>query len=87
MNKPWVKQIRRESGLIENICKCGVGHPSAGSINWMKINGIKYMGVHGCCGCCQNKEWQLADLQNGLEIANLLLFDALKALRRAEKKK
>jgi len=68
--KPWVSTIRRASGLVEHICKCGVGHPAYGSVHWMELHGRKTMGVHGCCGCCQDKDWQIADLKEGVEIAN-----------------
>ena len=76
--KPWVKTIRRETGLVEHICKHGVGHPAIGSVHWMKLNGVNGMEVHGCDGCCNTKEWRDADLLEGLEIANKLLFDALR---------
>lgn len=75
--KPWVETIRRETGLIENVCKCGVGHPAIGSVHWMKLNGREKMGIHGCCGCCHSVEWRLADAQEGLRIANELLFKAM----------
>lgn len=45
-------QLIRETGLVEDICKCGVGHPN---LTWMKKydpDGSKYYGIHGCCGCC-----------------------------------
>ena len=85
MRKPWVQTIRRETGLIEHVCKCGVGHPSAGSVHWMKLNGIKSMGVHGCCGCCRDQKWQMEDLWSGLRIANKLLFDELKRKKKGKK--
>ena len=85
MSKPWVKTIRRETGLIEHVCKCGVGHPAAGSVHWMKLNGMKGYGVHGCCGCCRSEKWQLEDLWSGLRIANKLLFQALKKGKKNER--
>ena len=50
-----VQQIIRESGLVEDICKHGVGHPN---IEWLKKQdawGKFGFAVHGCDGCC-NKE-------------------------------
>ena len=49
-----VDQIVRASGLVEDICKHGTGHPNA---DWMKIHdpdGELGFGIHGCCQnmCC-----------------------------------
>jgi len=76
MTKPWIKTIRRASGLVEHICKHGVGHPAYGSVHWHKLHGRDGMDVHKCCGCCADKDWQIADLKEGVEIANALLYDA-----------
>ncbi len=70
---PWEKTIRRASGLVEHICKCGVGHPAIGSVQWLKLHGDNHAGVHGCCGCCTTTEWRLADAVDGLRITNELL--------------
>ena len=48
-------QIIRASGLIEDVCIHGVGHPNE---NWLKIHdpdGSKGYAIHGCCEglCCQ----------------------------------
>ena len=49
----WAKtQIIRETGLVEDICKCGVGHPNR---EFLKKN-EDYSGIHGCCGCCHKKK-------------------------------
>ena len=66
--KPWIQTIRRESGLIEHICRHGTGHPAIGSVHWMELNGIECMDVHGCDGCCRNIEWKLADVIEGLKV-------------------
>lgn len=42
----WTLHVR-ETGLIEVICPCGVGHPLPA-----KYQPTYYNGVHGCCGCC-----------------------------------
>lgn len=43
----------RESGLIERVCGCGVGHPDPDSAAWLNRRlGDTTWGVHGCCGCC-----------------------------------
>jgi|PlaIllAssembly_1097288.scaffolds.fasta_scaffold181920_4 hypothetical protein len=51
-----VQQITRGSGLIENICKHGVGHPNEDSLKDMEKMGLKGFGVHGCDGCCFKKK-------------------------------
>lgn len=50
-----VQQIVRETGLIEDVCKHGIGHPNKASIKEMdkKYKGSKgAWGIHGCDGCC-----------------------------------
>lgn len=51
-----VEQYIRASGLVEDICKHGVGHPN---VHWLKKHdpdGKRCFGVHGCDGCCSPKE-------------------------------
>lgn len=51
-----IDQIRRSTGLIEDVCHHGVGHPNH---HWLMDNdpdGKKVFDVHGCCGCCVSKE-------------------------------
>ena len=45
-------QIIRASGLVEDICEHGVGHPNAVYLEEHDPDGSKMLGVHGCCGCC-----------------------------------
>lgn len=41
-------------GLMERICRHGVGHPDPDSVDWMeRISGETHWGVHGCDGCCR----------------------------------
>ncbi len=50
-----VGQKMRETGLVEDLCEHGTGHPNA---FWLEINdpdGKRYLGVHGCDGCCSGK--------------------------------
>lgn len=47
-----VDQIVRASGLVENVCKHGIGHPHPMSVKRFEEIGIKSMDVHGCDGCC-----------------------------------
>jgi len=51
-----VDQIIRASGLVEDICVHGVGHPNK---EWLEENdpdGKKSWAVHGCDGCCSIKK-------------------------------
>lgn len=50
-----IQQIRRASGLVEDICEHGVGHPNKDSLAEMESNGYHGFEVHGCCGCCCKK--------------------------------
>lgn len=47
-----VKQIVRSSGLVEDVCCHGVGHPHPASVKEFEDRGIMSMGIHGCDGCC-----------------------------------
>lgn len=45
----------RETGLIEHVCKHGVGHPDPRSSAWHDEKRNHKSGtwsVHGCDGCC-----------------------------------
>lgn len=45
-------QIVRSSGLVEDMCHHGIGHPNS---EWLRINdpnGESGLGIHGCDGCC-----------------------------------
>lgn len=61
IRKPdWaVDQIRRETGLIEDICECGVGHPNKDFMASCKKEDLRWIGVHGCCGCCSGRKRDL----------------------------
>lgn len=80
---PWAYETRRESGLVELVCKCGVGHPAPGSVHWMALHGKDAMDVHGCCGCCRTTEWRLAAATRGYEIANEALKKTMATLKAA----
>lgn len=75
---PWIQTIRRSSGLIEHICKHGVGHPAAASVHFLELQGIELMGIHGCDSCCHDPIWKLADATEGYKIANQLLVALIK---------
>ena len=47
----WAEtQTIRLSGLVEDVCKHGVGHPNE---KWLKVHPkLKHLAIHGCDGCC-----------------------------------
>ena len=52
----WPRHLR-ENGLVERICKHGIGHPDPDSARWLNENDTVIgrrgsWGVHGCDGCC-----------------------------------
>jgi len=55
----WAKmQLLRETGLVEDVCEHGVGHPNQ---DWMddrkkSHTDQDYWGRHGCDGCCAKKD-------------------------------
>lgn len=51
-----VEQIVRASGLVENVCCHGVGHPHPASVAEFEKVGIMSMNVHGCDLCCCDEE-------------------------------
>ena len=51
-----VDQIIRASGLVEDICVHGVGHPNKEWLEGNDPDGKKSWAVHGCDGCCSIKK-------------------------------
>ena len=51
---PWaIMQARRGTGLIEDVCEHGIGHPNR---EWLRVYGDRsHLSVHGCDGCCTQK--------------------------------
>lgn len=52
-------QVLRSSGLIEDTCPHGVGHPNPDSLAyfvWYDPRQGKYLGFHGCDGCCREDD-------------------------------
>ena len=46
-------QTIRCSGLYEDVCAHGVGHPNA---EWLAAHAERpYLAIHGCDGCCSTK--------------------------------
>ena len=51
-----IRQLMRETGLVEDVCKCGIGHPNSKHLAEIEAEGMVGWGVHGCCGCCKEKK-------------------------------
>lgn len=80
MTFPWDRTLRRETGLLEHICKHGVGHPVEGSADWMALEyGVSRKKnpytVHGCDGCCNSIEWQMASLRESVRRSNDIIHE------------
>ncbi len=48
-----IGQVRRESGLVEDTCEHGIGHPN---LDWLTRHGKEGSGIHGCDGCCRRPD-------------------------------
>ena len=51
-----VAQTWRETGLLENICEHGSGHPNEDWLRKLDPKHKTYLRVHGCDGCCSKGE-------------------------------
>lgn len=43
-------------GLIERLCRHGIGHSDPDSVQYLESIGVKEAAIHGCDGCCQKTE-------------------------------
>ena len=63
---------RRETGLIEHICKHGIGHPNVGSMARLDYlygpGSAGTWGVHGCDGCCSEPDYP-GNIENTLKFS------------------
>lgn len=41
---------RGDRGFFEEVCPCGIGHPSPEDVEYWDSIGAEHMAVHGCCG-------------------------------------
>jgi len=49
-------QVVRSSGLVEDICEHGIGHPNAEYLRINDPNGELGFACHGCDLCCCDEE-------------------------------
>ena len=61
--KDWPTHWRDDRGIMERMCKCGVGHPDPDDLAFKRAMAEKFnrgdeydKGIHGCCGCCSGKK-------------------------------
>lgn len=47
-----VRQLLRASGLVEDVCEHGCGHPNVACLQEIDPEGKTILGYHGCDGCC-----------------------------------
>ena len=61
LNRPaWaVQQIFRASGLLEDVCKHGVGHPNKRFLESHPGYVKAGYDIHGCDGCCSDKKKEI----------------------------
>ena len=67
-----VSQTVRESGLVEDICEHGVGHPNR---QWLDHHPKSGLSIHGCDGCCRITDKEL--LERAVKALKLLIPFAL----------
>lgn len=71
--KNWPTHWRQDRGMMERICKCGVGHPDPDDLAFKKDMAEKWgredydTGVHGCCGCCNKDIYEKKQLLEALK--------------------
>ncbi len=51
----WEMNYRHDKGIMERICpEHGVGHPDPDDLAYWVSVGRFEMGIHACCGCCED---------------------------------
>jgi len=48
----WPRHWRDDQGVMERLCKHGVGHPDPDDTAYWVARGLAIAGIHGCDGCC-----------------------------------
>jgi hypothetical protein len=50
--RDWPMLWRSDTGVMERLCPCGVGHPDPDDAAYNIRIGQAHKSIHGCCGCC-----------------------------------
>lgn len=58
--RDWPMHWRDDTGVMERICPCGVGHPDPDDLAYNIKIGQDWKGVHGCCGCCNPETFKIS---------------------------
>lgn len=51
--RAWPTNWRGDRGLMERICRHGIGHPDPDALAYHVSVGEHWQGMHGCDGCCR----------------------------------
>ncbi len=54
--KDFPQNWRSDIGVMERMCKHGVGHDDPDHVAYVKRTTGKYIHRHGCCGCCSPRK-------------------------------
>lgn len=47
--RDWPAHWRSDTGVVERICPCGIGHPDPDQFEYWRESGQEWKGIHGCC--------------------------------------
>lgn len=57
----WPFLWREDRGIMERICKHGIGHPDLDAADRFERLGQDWQNVHGCDGCCTGISYSLVE--------------------------
>lgn len=61
--RDWPTLWREDRYLMERVCQHGVGHPDPDHLAYLPASVARIEGVHGCDGCCTDRDKTLATSQ------------------------
>ena len=56
----WPLLWRDLRGIFERTCEHGIGHPDPDQFDYWEKIGTSFETVHGCDGCCADRQEALA---------------------------
>ena len=75
--RDWPMKWRDDTGVMERICPCGVGHPDPDDLAYNIKIGQDWKGVHGCCGCCNPETFKVSPKARLVDVDAALIVDPL----------
>lgn len=75
--RDWPMNWRDDTGVMERICPCGVGHPDPDAAAYNRKIGHAYKNVHGCCGCCDPELFKVSAKARLVDVEAELVVDPL----------